>query len=264
MQRPRCSLIISTYNWPKALEIVLLSVAAQKVLPHEVIIADDGSTPETKALIMQFQTDFPVPLRHLWHEDNGMRKSIIMNKAIAAAKYDYIVAIDGDIIIGPHFIDDHLTYAREGQYLFGSRATITKSHLTELFKTKNTAFNFLSSGITKRGRMLRIPVLMALNKPVEAISSKYRGCNMSFWRSDFIKINGFNESIVGWGKEDSEMVIRLHNAGIRGRRLKFAAIALHIYHPEQSRSRLEANDQIERDTTIKKLTYIENGISQYL
>jgi len=91
-----------------------------------------------------------------------------------------------------------------------------------------------------------------------------RGCNMSFWREDFIKINGFNEDLVGWGIDDSEMIERLHNIGIKGKRLKFSGIAYHIYHREQSKSHIEINHEIERQTKEKKLTFIEKGINQFL
>ena len=87
---------------------------------------------------------------------------------------------------------------------------------------------------------------------------------MSFWKEDFIKINGFNEGLVGWGIDDSEMIQRLHNIGIKGKRLKQTAIAYHIYHKEQDKNNLEINNAIEKETTEKKITFIEKGISQYL
>lgn len=105
---------------------------------------------------------------------------------------------------------------------------------------------------------------MNFAKSVTKRSSKLRGCNMSFWRADFIKVNGFNEDLVGWGIDDSEMIQRLHNIGIKGKRLKYAGIANHIYHQEQSKSQLEINNEIERLTTENKLTFIEKGINQYL
>ncbi len=261
---PTCSLVTPTYNWPEALELLLLSVKNQTVLPNEVIIADDGSREETKALIEKFQSDFPVPLHHIFHEDKGNRKPRIMNKAIASAKYDYIVEIDGDIIMNRYFIEDHLNNATPGHYLYGSRVNITKDFLPRLFEKKVTDFHFFSSGIKKRGRTLRLPFLMNFVKPVDQRSRKLRGCNMSFWRADFIKINGFNEALVGWGIDDSEMIQRLHNIGIKGRRLKNVAIAYHIYHKEQSRSQLEINNEIERQTTVNKITFAERGINQFL
>lgn len=259
-----CSLITPTYNWPEALELLLLSVMNQTILPNEVIIADDGSTEATKSLIEDFQKKFPVPLIHIWHEDIKNRKPAIMNKAIAAAKFDYIIEIDGDIIMNRHFIEDHLRFAQKGNYLFGSRVNIQKQLLPDLFAKKIIHFNFLSKGIKKRGRTIRIPYLMNFSKSTDKRSSKLRGCNMSFWKEDFIKINGFNESLIGWGIDDSEMIQRLHNIGIQGKRLKNAGIVYHIYHKEQSKSHIEINNEIERQTTEQKLTFIDKGINQYL
>ena len=261
---PKCSLVTPTYNWPEALELLLLSITKQTVLPNEVIVADDGSKEETRLLIERFQKSFPVPLIHIWHEDNGNQKPKIMNKAIAQAKYEYIVEIDGDIIMHPNFVKDHLTYSEKGIYLFGSRVNIQKSILESIFKNKTTLFHFFSKGIKKRGRTLRIPFFMNSAKLHDKRSSKLRGCNMSFWREDFIKVNGFNEGLVGWGIDDSEMIQRLHNIGIRGKRLKNVGIAYHIYHKEQDKSHIEVNQIIERETTEKKITFIEKGINQYL
>ena len=261
---PKCSLVTPTYNWPEALELLLLSITKQRVLPDEVIVADDGSKEETRLLIERFQKSFPVPLIHIWHEDNGNQKPKIMNKAIAKAKYDYIIEIDGDIIMHPNFVEDHLNYAEKGVYLFGSRVNIQKNILETIFKDKITYFHFFSKGIKKRGRTLRIPFFMNFAKLHEKRSSKLRGCNMSFWKEDFIKVNGFNEGLVGWGIDDSEMIQRLHNVGIRGKRLKNVGIAYHIYHKEQDKSHIEVNQIIERETTEKKITFIEKGINQYL
>jgi len=259
-----CSLITPTYNWPEALELLLMSILNQSQLPNEVIIADDGSRTETKLLIESFQKKFPVPLVHIWHEDNQNQKPAIMNKAIAASKYDYIIEIDGDIIMNKNFVKDHLTFAQKGHYLFGSRATIQEKLLPDLFSKKIISFSFFSKGIKKRSRTIRFPLLMHLAKSIEKRSKKLRGCNMSFWKSDFITINGFNEDLVGWGIDDSEMIQRLHNIGIRGKRLKYSGIAYHIYHKEQSKSHLDINNEIEKQTTEQKLTFIEKGINQYL
>lgn len=262
--RPKCSLVTPTYNWPQALDLLLLSIMNQTVLPNEVIIADDGSKSDTKDLIEHYQKIFPVPLLHIWHEDIKNRKPRIMNKAIAKAQYEYIIEIDGDIIMNKHFVEDHLHFAQKGFYLFGSRVNIQPSLLDDLFSKKIIHFNLFSKGIKKRGRTIRIPFMMNFAKIAEKRSSKLRGCNMSFWREDFIKINGFNESLVGWGIDDSEMIERLHNLGIKGKRLKFAGIAYHIYHREQSKSHIEINHEIERQTKENKLTFIEKGINQFL
>jgi glycosyltransferase involved in cell wall biosynthesis len=262
--KPTCSLVTPTYNWPNALELLLISVKKQTVLPDEVIIADDGSDEKTTQLIQTFQADFPVPIIHIWHEDQGNRKPKIMNKAIASSNYDYIIEIDGDIILHPNFIEDHLTYANLNTYLFGSRVNIQKRILNQIFKYKITSFGFFSKGIKKRGRTLRIPLLMYFSKTQENRSPKLRGCNMSFWKKDFISVNGFNEKLTGWGIDDSEMIQRLHNIGIVGRRLKNVGIVYHIHHTEQDKSHIHENLLIEKETSERKIKFIESGINQYL
>ncbi len=111
---PTSTLVTPTYNWPEALELLLLSLLRQTRLPDEIIIADDGSKEETKSVIDKYKEKFSVPLIHIWHEDKGNRKPAIMNKAIAQAKGDYIIEIDGDIIMEKHFVEDHLRFAEEG------------------------------------------------------------------------------------------------------------------------------------------------------
>lgn len=261
---PTCSLVTPTYNWPEALELLLISIQKQTVLPNEVIIADDGSNEKTTHLIHSFQKKFPVPLIHIYHHDQGNRKPKIMNKAIASAQYEYIVEIDGDIILHPKFIEDHLRYARPNTYLFGSRVNLQENILQHIFTNKITTFGLFSKGIKKRGRTLRLPLLMCFSKIQKNRSTKLRGCNMSFWKKDFISVNGFNEQLTGWGIDDSEMIQRLHNIGLHGRRLKNVGIVYHIYHPEQDKSHIHANMLIENETTQKKITFIEKGINQYL
>ena len=261
---PKCSLITSTYNWPEALELLLLSIKNQSYLPNEVIIADDGSGNETAVLIKTFQKDFPVPLHHIWHKAEVNEKPKILNKAIAVAKYEYIIEVDGDIIIHKDFIRDHLSLAEKNVYLYGSRATIQKKYLKNLFKKKQITFNFFSKGILKRGRTLRIPFLAKRFKKETIISPKLRGCNMSFWRANFIKVNRFNEVLVGWGMDDSEMIQRLINSGVKGKRIKFMGLVYHIYHKKQDKSKIKHNQLIEQKSKEENSTYITKGIDQYI
>lgn len=258
------SLIISTYNWPEALELVLKSIIKQKVLPDEVIIADDGSTEGTKKMIENFQLNFPVPLIHVWQEDDGFKKSSILNKAIAKAKGNYIIQVDGDCILHSGFVKDHLAFAKKGQYLFGSRVNIQEPFLNELFEKQYINFHMFSAGIKKRTRALRVPLFSSFYKESEKFSKKYRGCNTSYFKEDAIEINGYNEDIQGWGREDSEFALRLHNLGIKGRRLRYRGIVFHIYHIEKSKERLDVNDKIERDAIKNKIIKCTNGIKKYL
>ncbi len=261
---PSCSLIAPTYNWTDALELLLISILQQTILPNEVIIADDGSGLATKNLIEKFQETFPVPLIHIWHDDNQNQKPKIMNKAIARASGSYIIEIDGDIIMNKNFIKNHLNFAEKGFYLFGSRVNIQEKILQSIFDKKTITFNFFSKGIKKRFRTLHMPIFMKFAQIVHKRSSKLRGCNMSFWREDFIKVNGFNEDLVGWGMDDSELIERFHNINIKGKRLKFAGIVYHIFHKEQDKSQTDINGVIEKKTVQEKIIFIKNGINQYL
>ena len=258
------SLIINTYNWPAALQLVLKSLLIQKQLPDELVIADDGSTDETRMMIEKFALICPVPVIHVWQSDDGMRKSEALNKAIARASGDYIIHLDGDCIMHPAFIADHLSLAQQGLYLFGSRVNIQKSFMDSLMTTQKIRFSPFSRGIFKRSRAVHFPSMSLRGGLVEGLSSKLRGCNMSHWRADAVAVNGYNEQMTGWGREDSEFVIRLSNMGIRGRRLRHAAIVYHIYHQERSRDSVAGNESMQQEVIDKKLTRCENGLDKHL
>ena len=261
----KVSLIISTYNWPEALELVLLSVKQQTKLPSEVIVADDGSKENTKQLLECFRKDFPVPLKHIWHEDKGFRKSAILNLTISKAIGDYIIQLDGDCIIHKNFISDHLNSIEKNTYLYGSRVTIVKDYLESLFINKTIAFNYFCQGLKKKNRNIHLPFLGTLiYKKNNKLSKKIRGCNLSYWKQDFINVNGYNEDMIGWGREDSELIIRMMNSGINGKRLKFKAIIYHIWHKESSKEKLNINHDIQQNAIDNKLVWCKNGIDKYL
>lgn len=263
-QQMKTSLLISTYNWPEALDLVLKSAAAQSFQPFEILIADDGSKDETKDLIEAFKNRTTTTLKHIWHEDKGFRRSKILNKAVAAADGDYIIQIDGDCIMHPDFVKDHIAHSARGQFLFGSRVNIQEAYLKELFKKKRINFNFFSKGIKKRTRALRISILADLYKTSPILSKKLRGCNLSYWRKDFIAINGYNENFEGWGREDSEMAIRMLNSGVLGKRLRYNGIVYHIWHLVKDQSRFEINDSLQKETQENRVKWCEKGINAYL
>lgn len=264
MKKSSNSLIIATYNWPEALGLVLESVKNQTQLPDEIMIADDGSTEDTKAIIDKYKSVFSIPVHHIWQEDKGFRKSHILNKAIARAKGDYIIQVDGDCIMHPSFVEDHLSLAHVNTYLFGSRVNIQESQLASLFKNKQIQFTAFSKGIKKRTRAIHLPFLSVFYKVQDAFSKKFRGCNTSFFKSDFIAVNGYNEDITGWGREDSELMLRMHNKGIKARRLRYRGIVFHIWHKEKAKNRVEANDSIEQKTIRNKVVWASNGVDKYL
>ena len=259
---PKVSLIISTYNWPKALSLCLQSVMRQSRMPDEIIVADDGSRDDTRRVVEHFAAISPVPLRHVWHEDDGFRLTVIRNKAMAVAEGDYLIQIDGDLLLHRDFVKEHVARAKRGFYLVGSRVILseTLSHGILERGVFGKLF-FWSRGLRNRLNSLHFRLLSSLLKTKRVLA---RGCNMSFWRDDIVAVNGYNEQMKGWGSEDAEMAIRLHNRGLQARPLKFAGIAYHLYHPEAKRDSASQNFAIQQQTEREHSVRCELGISQYL
>ncbi len=256
----RTSLIITTYNRSDALELVLLSVMKQDSLPDEVIIADDGSGEETRELIERYQVLFPVPLKHCWHDDLGFRLSAIRNKAIAMAKEEYIIMIDGDMVLPSGFVADHKRHAWKGRFIQGSRVLLLKERTARMLARKEFSVSFFDGGISNRFNAMKNRLLSRIFSYYRSGHTRVRGANLSFWRSDVLAVNGFNEDFAGWGREDSEFAVRMNNAGIRRKHIKFEGAGFHLYHPEHSRKQLPVNDAILARTIELGLQRCENGI----
>lgn len=261
------TLIITTYNRPDALEVCLESVRRLHTLPDEVIIGDDGSGEETADMIRRISRDFPVPLRHIWQPDNGFRAAMVRNRCVAAATGEYIIQIDGDIWLHPDFVSDHLRHARKGVFLKGGRVRIGPSLTARICASRRPRrITPLTRGLeSKRPNTLRLPMLAAWLAP------RYRrnrdnvlGCNMSYFRSDFMAVNGYDEAFEGWGGEDLDLGFRLRNAGIRKHYLKFCALGYHMWHREASMDRSDSNHALARRHRAEGLCRATRGVDRYL
>jgi glycosyltransferase involved in cell wall biosynthesis len=262
----KTSLNISTYNWSQALKLCLLSVKAQKVLPDEVIIADDGSAAETRQLIAEFQKDFPVPIKHIWQADEGFQLAKIRNKGIAASSHDYIIQVDGDLILHPQFIADHIAFSKQNSFVSGSRVLLDKAYSEKLLIAGKAKVNLFNKGTSNKLNGLHLNFMRSYLGNSYKLNDVFylRGCNMAFWRKDLIKVNGYNEAITGWGLEDNEIAARLVNNGLQKRTLKFGAIVYHLFHPEKQRSGLNLNEGLLKETIDAKKTVCSKGLDQYL
>ncbi|WP_411279196.1 glycosyltransferase family 2 protein [Gemmatimonas sp.] len=258
------SLLVSTYNWPRALELVLERVRGQQVHPLEVVIADDGSRDDTRCLIERLAPGFPVPLVHVWHEDTGFRLAASRNKGIAAARGDYIVQIDGDILLHPAFIAAHAAVARRGVWVQGSRALLNASCTGRLLDGTQRHVSGLSAGVKQRQNALYVPWLASFVRGPRDGLTRVRGAHMAFWRDDLVRVNGYDERIEGWGREDSELATRLINAGVHRRNLKFAAVAYHLWHTSANFDSVTRNHQRLERTIHDRLVWAELGLDQYL
>ena len=254
------SLIITTYNWKEALELVLCSAKSQSRLPDEILIADDGSRDDTRALIESIAPKMPVPTHHIWHEDQGFRRSAILNKALGQAIGDYIIQVDGDVILHRHFIRDHEAFSKKGRYCAGSRTHLSEELTREVFHSKRISFSPWERGIKRPINALRIPLLAHMLYPESLRYDDIRGSNLAYWREDALAANGYNEDIAGWGREDTEFVARLTFNGVKRRKIKFAAKQFHLYHPEASRAQLDDNDAILARTIDGQLKRCAHGI----
>ena len=261
------SLIISTYNRPDSLEVCLKSIARLHMLPDEVIVGDDGSTCQTALLVERFQKDFPTTLKYIHQEDAGFRLAMIRNKCVAAARGEYIIQIDGDIFLHPDFIADHVREARKGFLLKGGRVQLGPALTENICAAGEPApITILTSGIeAKRANALRIPPL------ADWLAPRYRknrenvlGCNMSFFRDDFIAVNGYDESFKGWGGEDLDISFRFRNRGLGKRYLKFCALAYHLWHREAPMDSSAGNHSLARAHRDSGLIEATKGVSQYI
>lgn len=265
MNAPTCSLLVATYNWPEALAAILASVAAQSRPPDEVLVADDGSGAPTRAVIEEAMRRSAVPLRHVWQPDDGFRAGQIRNKAVAAATGAYVIQIDGDMVLHPDFVADHLAAAAPGRFVGGSRVVLGPEATRRLL-AGGPRPGPLSPDVRNRFNALRAP---ALGRAVGRLWSprslrSIRGCNMAYWRDDFVAVNGYDEAYVGWGREDTDLVVRLHQYGLARTFFKLRGIAYHLHHSENSRARLGLNDELLARAAAGGSFRCERGVDQYL
>jgi glycosyltransferase involved in cell wall biosynthesis len=260
----KCSLIICTYNWPEALSFVLESVTTQTELPDEIIVADDGSNESTSKVIELFSKSISIPVIHSWQKDLGCRIPHSRNNAIAKSNFEYIIVIDGDTVLHNSFIKDHKRFAKPGIYIQGSRVLLQSEFTKDLFK-KNffRKPSIFFQHAKNKLNMFHFPYLTTLMGFLKSKNiNRIRGCNFSLFKADILKVNGFNEEITTWGREDSEFVQRLFNSGVYKQHIKFSGIQYHLYHNERSHN--STNNKILDNTINKKLKWCNLGINRYL
>lgn len=270
--KPQISVIVTTYNWPAALALVLQGLARQSLTNFEVIVADDGSTDSTSQLITQLRPELPYSLQHVWQPDAGFRAAMIRNKAVAQAKGEYLVFLDGDCLPRRTFLANHFKLAETGWLVAGNRLLLNQDFTAQVVSQQLPVDQWPLYAWLKH-RWLRdcnrlLPLLSLPLGPLRKLkATNWHGvktCNLGLWRHDFISVNGFDEAYQGWGYEDSDLVIRLLRLGIRRKQGQFAVPVIHLWHPENDRAQHAANlARLQQTTAAKSLTVIQ-GISQYL
>ena len=262
MKKPSISIILSTYENPRALGKVLLALSRQLVPADEIHIADDGSGKATETVIEDGIRKLGLPVTHHWQEHGGFRKSIILNRAIAASRSDYLILLDGDCVPEREFVADHASLAERGFWVQGRRAFVNESAVENFTPTRRCVWGlFLKGGITGLPKALRVPF------PIVRNDQKQRGilgCNLGVWRNDIVAVNGFDESFVGWGREDADLANRLYHLGLTRKFVYGRAILFHLNHPTAPRNRVAENQSLLERSMAEKRIRAHKGLDQHL
>jgi glycosyltransferase involved in cell wall biosynthesis len=263
------SVIVTTYNREDALDAVLRSLAGQSDADFEIIVANDGSKPATAALIAARKARLPHRLDHVWHEDRGFRAAEIRNRAILASRGAYCIFLDGDCIARPDFVAMHRRLAERGWFVTGNRILLSAPLTQKILSEKRTPETWsiaewlgqrLSGGVNRLSAVLRLP-LGPMRKLRPHAWKGARSCNLAIWRSDLDRIDGFDADYHGWGKEDSDIIVRLLHAGVRRKDGNFATGVVHLWHPEADRSMLSANEDKLSAIVAGDRTRAQRGLS---
>jgi len=228
----KVSLIITTYNWPKALGLTLQSVLGQARLPDEVIIADDGSDSKTAEIVERVLRPSRVQWRHVWHPDRGIRQARIKNLGVKRSEGEYLIFIDHDVLLHPAFVGDHLALARRGFFLQGKRCFLPEAYTRRILEEGYRSIpSPLMRNMGNRKNAFRFPWGGKIFSRSKGFQITLRGCNVSMYREDFMGVDGYDETFDQlWGREDSDICYRLFNSAVRVRNLWFSALQYHLHH----------------------------------
>lgn len=263
------SVIVTTYNREDSLGAVLRALTQQTDKDFEVVVADDGSAPATARTVESWKQKAGFHLDHVWHEDRGFRAAEIRNRAVLISHGIYCIFLDGDCLPSPDFIAAHRRLAERGWLVTGNRVLMSQSLTAaalrdglapERWRLGTWFKQRLSGGINRLLPLLSLP-LGPLRKLRHRGWRGARSCNLAVWRSDFDLVDGFDATFSGWGREDSDFLVRLLHAGVRRKEGVFATGVLHLWHPEADRSRLPQNEEyLDRSVSARRIR-ADRGLS---
>lgn len=267
----KITVIVTTYNRPDALVATLDGFLAQDIRDFELAVADDGSTAETRLLTKTYARKAPFAVHHVWQEDRGFRAGAIRNRALAATAGEYVIFIDGDCVPPPAFVRTHGELAEPGYFLSGNRILLSPGFTSEVLGGRLPVHAWgavkwfrawLKRDVNRVMPLLRLPD-GAFRKRSPRQWEGVKTCNLSAWRADLLRVNGFDESYSGWGLEDSDLVIRMLRAGVKHKSARFAAPVFHLWHPEQDRARLVENQRLLDEILGSQRIEALAGLNQY-
>jgi glycosyltransferase involved in cell wall biosynthesis len=268
----RIAVVVTTYNRQDALAAVLAGYAHQSDSGFTLIVADDGSASDTAELVQRFAARAPFEVSHVWQEDQGFRAAAIRNRAVAAARAEYIIFTDGDCVPSRTFVHQHRRLAEPGWFLSGNRVLLSERFTRVALDQHLPLYEWTWADWVRarsRGEVNRVVPLVRLpdgsfRKRSARTWEGVKTCNLSAWRSDLLRVNGLDESYSGWGLEDSDLVIRLLHAGVLHKSARFAAPVFHLWHEEHDRSRLPENQKRLAELLHSSRTRASLGLDRYL
>ena len=263
------SVVITTYDKPYHLQRALGGYACQTYTGFDLVVADDGSDARTKEVVDAFRARSPVPVKHLWHEHEGFRKTVILNKALAATTADYLIFTDDDCLVRSDFVQSHVRLAERGRFLSGGvvylpperSAAVTPDDVTSQRIFHPAWHGGLNSAFGLGGKINQPPWAAWLLDHVSPTKPTFNGHNSSAWRSDIVAVNGFDERL-GYGGLDRELGERLTNAGVRGKRIRYRAVCLHLDHDRRYRDAavIARNRELRREVRRERRAWTEFGL----
>lgn len=264
------SIIISTYNRPDALKLILQALDYQTDRDFEVIIADDGSRDDTRKMIAQMTVNCSYPILHVFQEDKGFRLSRIRNLAATKASGEYLVFLDGDCIPRASFVKAHRMLAQKKCLVAGNRILLSESFTKEVLEKQLQlqTFSFfrwfkiyLRGGINRLHPLIVLPYFHSLRN-LKDKWKKARGCNFALFKEDYFAVNGCDCDFKGWGYEDSDLAVRLIHSGVSIKSGRYATGVFHLFHKENDRSNENENLKALQKRLNSDVIRAENGIDE--
>lgn len=266
------SVILATYRQPAWLQKSLLGYACQTHRPFELLVADDGSGEETATVIRRIGRETELEPRHVWHEDRGFRKNVILNRAVIAARGEYLIFSDGDCIPRADFVAAHVRAAERGRFLSGGMLRLPPELSERVGPEEIREGRFADLAWLRRQgwrpghRALRLVEgerLRALFDLLTPTRAAWNGHNASVWRDVVLAVNGFDGD-MGYGGEDRAFGERLENLGVRGKQIRHRAICFHLAHerPYKTAASLERNRRIRGRIREREETRARQGIAE--
>jgi len=271
--RPRLpdfiSVIVTTYNREDALDALLSALSAQTDRAFEIVIADDGSGPATRDVVERWRPRLGVAISHVWQPDAGFRAAEARNRAILACRGEYCIFLDGDCLTRSDFVAHHRRLAEPGWFVTGDRVLLSPALTAAVLRDalhpeRWTVAEWIVHRMRGDANRLAAVLSLPLGRLRKLSAGRWRGarsCNLAVWRSDLRRVDGFDASFHGWGREDSDLLIRLIHCGLRRKDGRFATGVIHLWHPDADRRELKANDARLKAVLESKRTRALCGLS---